>query len=116
MGLRSDIQADIAEAFDDDLADAVKPFDGKREVTGPYDPSIGGPSVTIVEYSGRGVFGGFRADELNEYIDATDVKLTALQNEVGDDPQVGDRINGAKVVAVMKDPADVSFSLALRET
>lgn len=114
--MRDDIQSDIAEAFDDDLADAVKPFDGKREVTGGYDSSTGETSTSAVKYSGRGVFGEFRADELNEYIDATDAKLTALQNEITDSPEVGDRINGAKVVAVMKDPASASWTLALRRT
>ncbi|MEG2900685.1 MAG: hypothetical protein RR983_10245, partial [Massilia sp.] len=43
-GMREEVQADLAEAFDDPdgLADAVKPVAGSRTVKGGYDPAIGG--------------------------------------------------------------------------
>lgn len=51
MGLREDIQSDLAESFDDPdgLADAVRPVAGIRTVKGIYDPGLGGaaPAKTI---------------------------------------------------------------------
>lgn len=123
MGLRDDIQADIAAAFDADLADAVQSFSGTREVSGEYDPDTG-TSTTTVEYSGRGVFGSFQQDEIDgQHIIATDTKLTALQNEVTKDsdgsqytPEVNDYIGGKTVVAVQQDPSSATWALALRKT
>ncbi len=123
MSLRDDLQADIAEAFDGDLADAVQSFAGSRAVAGEYDP-VTGSSTTTVSYSGRGVFGSFRQEEIDgAIILATDEKLTALQNEVTLDsdgspatPQVDDTLAGKTVKAVMKDPASATWTLALRKT
>jgi len=123
MSLRDDLQADIAEAFDGDLADAVTSFTGSRTVAGEYDP-VTGSSTTTVSYSGRGVFGSFRQEEIDgTVIIATDTKLTALQNEVTLDsdgspatPQVDDTLAGKTVKAVMKDPAAATWTLALRKT
>ena len=141
MGLRDDLQADIAEAFngEDDLADAVSSFTGSRTtISDVYDPVTGTyPEITI-GYSGRGVFGGFSATEMTgrnllstgagqaQHILATDVKLIALQNEVLLDidsspeiPTVGDVItydgNGYRVVNTGKDPADASWTIQLRK-
>ncbi|MEQ5857229.1 hypothetical protein NFI08_16270 [Halomonas sp. EF61] len=42
MGLRDDLQADLDEAFDDDLDDAVTTFTGSRTVvSGEFDPIDG---------------------------------------------------------------------------
>jgi hypothetical protein len=125
MGLRSDIQADLAAAYDTDLADAVTPFTGSRVVTsGTYDPATGGYTSTTLTYSGRGVMGGFKAMEIdNQNIYATDVKLSGvLQNELIDsegaavEPQVDDTIADMKVVSVGKDPAQATFTVQLRRT
>lgn len=116
MGLRADIQGDIAEAFDADLADAVLPFDGERvEISDDYDPDTGSYPETKVQYSGRGVFGSFNAETLAEHLRVTDTKLTALQNEVTDTPKIDDTINGKTVKDVRKDPASATWTLALRE-
>lgn len=121
MGLRDEITADIKDAFDTDLADAVKPFTGSRTVQG--EPSIEdiltntvGSNSTTINYSGRGVFGGYSEFEVdNESIMANDVKLTALQSEVTTRPQLDDVINGYQVVAVNQDPASVTWNLQLRK-
>ena len=121
MGLKADLDADIKEAFDTDLADAVKPFTGSRTVRG--EPSIEdmltntvGSDSTIIDYSGRGVFGGYSEIEVdNESIMANDVKLTALQSEVTTRPQLDDVINGYQVVAVNQDPASATFTIQLRK-
>ena len=121
MGLHDEITADIKDAFNTDLADAVKPFTGSRTVQG--EPSIEdiltntvGSNSTIINYSGRGVFGGYSGFEVdNESIMANDVKLTALQSEVTTRPQLDDMINGYQVVAVNQDPASVTFNIQLRK-
>ena len=121
MGLRDEITADIKDAFNTDLADAVQPFTGIRTVQG--EPSIediltntvGGNSTTI-NYSGRGVFGGYSEIEVDgEAIKANDVKLTALQSEVTTRPQLDDVINGYQVVAVNQDAASVTWTVQLRK-
>lgn len=117
MSLRDDIQADIAEAFDTDLADAVRSFTGSREVVGEYDPISGEQPIVNVTYEGRGVFGGYSVEQADgQHILATDTKLTALQNELTDTPQEGDHIDGMRVVRVQKDPAAATWNLTLRRT
>ena len=121
MGLHDEITADIKEAFNTDLADAVQPFTGSRTVQG--EPSIEdiltntvGSNSTIINYSGRGVFGGYSEIEVdNESIMANDVKLTALQSEVTTRPQLDDVINGYQVVAVNQDPSSTIWNLQLRK-
>ena len=121
MGLRDEITADIKDAFDTDLADAVQPFTGIRTVQG--EPSIediltntvGGNSTTI-NYSGRGVFSSYAEIEVdNESIQMNDVKLIALQDEVADTPKLDDVINGYQVVAVNQDSASATFTIQLRK-
>lgn len=126
--MRAKIQAKVGAAFDRQLADAVQAFTGSREVDGSYDPVTGTVTGGTETYEGRGVFGSFKAEELTQHIEATDAKLTALQNELlllddqnavtetQAEPRVDDEINGQKVVVVMKDPAGVTWSLALRRT
>ena len=127
MGLRDDIQADLAEAFSDadGLADAVTSFSGSRvAVSDTLDPVSGTYPETTTAYSGRGVFGSYRAEEADgEHILRTDVKLIALQNEITRDsdgaqyePQVDDVIAGYDVIHVGKDPAGASWTLQLRRT
>lgn len=121
MGLRNEITADIKDAFDTDLADAVKPFTGIRTVQG--EPSIEdiltntvGSNSTTINYSGRGVFSSYAEIEVdNESIMANDVKLTALQSEVTTRPQLDDVINGYQVVAVNQDPASITYTIQLRK-
>lgn len=126
MSLRDDIQADLAEAFDDldGLADAVTAFAGSREVAGEFDPVTGTTPTTTVAYSGRGVFGEYSAEEIDgQHILRQDVKLTALQNEITRDsngaqyaPEVGDMIDVYEVISVGKDPAGASWTIQLRRT
>lgn len=117
MSLKAEIQADIAEAFDSDLADAVTDFTGTREVPGGYDPVSGTNTSTTETYTGRGVFGGYSVQEIDgQHILAADTKLTALQNEVTDTPAIGDDISGLRVLNVGKDPAGATWTIQLRKT
>ena len=121
MGLRDEVTADIKEAFNTDLADAVKPFTGSRTVQG--EPSIEdiltntvGSNSTTINYSGRGVFSSYAEIEVdNESIQMNDVKLIVLQDEVANSPKLDDVINGYQVVAVNQDPSSVTFTIQLRK-
>lgn len=75
-----------------------------------------GSNSTIINYSGRGVFGSYSEFEVDgEAIKANDVKLTALQSEVTTRPQLDDNINGYQVVAVNQDPASITYTIQLRK-
>lgn len=119
MGLRDEITAGLAEAFDDldGLADAVRAFTATRE-TGQsgYDPVTETWTPGILTYAGRGVFAGYEAEMVDGVkILATDTKLIALQAEVTGTPQVDDMIGDAKVQSVGQDPAGATWILQLRE-
>ncbi|MEW5543517.1 hypothetical protein [Pseudomonas soli] len=128
MGLRDELQADLAQAFNTDLADAVSAVDGSRSVPGTYDPEKGGsvPASTL-HYTGRGVFGQYKAREIDgTRILASDVRLKMLQNEllmedgatVTEDPAtpaIGDRISGYRVVDVGQDAAKATWTIQLRK-
>lgn len=118
MGLRDDIQADLADAFDTDLADAVTAFTATRIVwTGPFDPvTETRPNITET-YTGRGVFGSYSSREVDgARILSTDVKLIALQSEVTMTPAIDDVINGYRVIGpVQQDPAAASWTVQLRK-
>lgn len=128
MTLRAEIQADIAEAYDTDLADAVTAFTGTREVVGEYDPITGEQPTETTTYQGRGVMGGYSAEEIDgQHILATDVKLSGvLQNELllieggqpttPAEPKVGDAVAGYRVERVGQDPAKSTWTLQLRRT
>ena len=123
MSLRDELAADIAEAFDTDLADAVTAFTGTRVVgQGPYDPITETRPEIIETYTGRGVFGSFEVNVIDGInILRTDIKLTALQAEVikapgvPEIPKIDDVINGLKVINLGADPAKATFSVQLRK-
>lgn len=117
MSLREEISADLAEAFDTDLADAVKEFTATRETgEGSYDPVTETWTPSALPYTGRGVFGNYAVREIDGvHILATDTKLTALQAEVTEAPQVGDVIAGMSAQAVSQDAAAVSWIVQLRK-
>ncbi|MEA5673224.1 hypothetical protein VA602_18035 [Pseudomonas sp. MH2] len=128
MGLRSELQADLGRAFDTDLADAGAAVDGSRSVPGAYDPEKGGSTrATTLHYAGRGVFGQYKAREIDgTRILSSDVRLKALQNELlmkNDDaateqpatPAIGDRISGYRVMDVGQDAAKATWAIQLRK-
>lgn len=118
MGLRDDLAADIGAAFDTDLADAVTAFTGKRVTgQGTYDPLTEEWTPGETTYTGRGVFGSFSIEMVDGIqILRTDIKLTALQNEVTDTPVMDDVINGLVVKGVAQDPASATWTLQLRKS
>ncbi|WP_459661273.1 glutamate 5-kinase [Acinetobacter calcoaceticus] len=127
MGLRDELQADIAEALNSDLADAVDSFTCTRKKLTGSNPATGEDTYTEYVYSGRGVLFGSYSKDLVKPIDyrATDSKAVLLQNEVKDavgtlvEPDVNDIwvIEGSnyRVVSYGKDPADSCWFCQLRK-
>ena len=75
----------LPKAFDNQLRDAVKSFEGSRKgAGGTYDPITDTyVGISTVTYSGRGVFGSYKIEETQDtQIGLKDVKLTCLQIEV----------------------------------
>lgn len=128
MGMREEIQAELAEAFDDPdgLADAVKPVVGVRKVQGEYDPETGTTPEVVTNYAGRGIFGSYLSKEIDgSLIQTTDEKLTILQNELFitllgvptatvATPEIGDVIGGKRALNVSQDPAGATWTVQLR--
>lgn len=126
MGLRDELQAELAAAFDKDLADAVNVFDGKYIIKGDdWDPVTESSTDTVIGYSGRGVLSRYATSKIdNVNILMGDLKLTALTNEVTGIPQVNHTITTKDLVthelraysvkSVGTDPAGATYSIQLR--
>ncbi|HCN6808034.1 glutamate 5-kinase, partial [Escherichia coli] len=65
MGLREEIQSEVAAAFDEDLADAVSDFSGYYVTHRHWDPvtETGGESTAI--YTGRGVLTRYKLGRID---------------------------------------------------
>lgn len=126
MGLRDDIQADLAEAFDDDLADAMSAFAGTYMGPGVFDPVTETTTAQPVTYTGRGVLDNYdsrRIDGLNILVG--DLLLICLANEVTDKPAVGHQITAPdlvtgesvtyRIVSPGIDPAKAHYEIQLRK-
>lgn len=117
MGMRAELNAALAEAFDDPdgLADAVTAFTATRTTGAAYDPATGEMTSGSLTYTGRGVFSDYSARDIDgTLILSSDVRLTALQSEVTDAPQVGDKISGKRVLRAGQDAAAATWVLQLR--
>ena len=123
MGIKDDIQAEVAAAFSADLADAVDSFTCEKPIySGEFDfetqtyPVIGSES-----YSGRGVLFGSYLKDLVKPADyqAEDAKAIVLQNEVTAVPQIDDvwatSKGDFKVVNIVADPTNSIWTCQLRK-
>lgn len=118
------ISKHVAKAFDGALKDAVSSFVGSRQNVGGdvyYDPELDANVGAVdITYTGRGVFGSYNDLELQAtQVDINDVKLTCLQTEVGDKPQIDDSIvthDGKEriILSVEQDPAQTLWIVQLR--
>lgn len=127
MGLREELQADLAEAFDTDLADAVVDFSGEYMGPGDWDPVEEVSTAQPLSYTGRGVLSRYedrRIDNINILVG--DLRLTALASEVTDTPDVGHKITAPDLMdrskqvvylvkSVRSDPASATYRLQLRK-
>ena len=116
--VKQEITQEITQAFDGDLKDTVKDFIGKRVILSDGDWAVNDTQVlSTINYSGRGVFTGFHAYEIdNKTIMQQDTKLICLQSELTDIPQINDSINQMKVINISQDPASVCYFIQLRGT
>jgi len=125
VGIREDLQTDIGQAFDTDLADAVNAFTGSYVIEGDVDPVTEESTSETVTYTGRGVLSRYKLNRIDGVnILSGDIKLTALTNEVTDKPKVDhiitapDLVTGEmqqyKVVTAGTDPAGAAYSIQLR--
>ncbi|HHQ1838529.1 glutamate 5-kinase [Acinetobacter baumannii] len=121
MSLRDEIQADIAEAFNEDLADAVHTFTCDRIVSTNWNPKTNTSEDVIEQYKGRGIlFGSYNQYEiLTLGVLATDKKAIVLQNEVTKEPKIDDEWSTAKgtfrIVHIKQDPAATIWKCQLRK-
>ena len=122
MGLREELQADIAEAFNTDLGDAVSEFTCTKIIYGD-EMDFATQTYPIIgneTYSGRGVlFGSYQKDMVKPVdYQVTDCKATVLQNEVTQVPQISDVWMTVKsefrVVNIGADPMDAIWKVQLR--
>ena len=123
MGIKDDIQAEVAAAFSADLADAVDTFTCEKPIySGEFDfETQTYPVVGSESYSGRGVlFGSYLKDMVKptDY-QVTDSKATVLQNEVTQVPQIGDvwatSKGDFKVINIGADPTNSIWTCQLRK-
>ena len=120
--MRDELQEELGQAFNDDLADAVASFTCTKEVSGGvYNPVTGTYQDTeTVGYSGRGVYGSYVKDLVKptDY-QVEDAKLITLQNEVSSTPQIGDilvsQFGSHRVINVGNDPALATYTVQLRK-
>ena len=122
MGIKDDIQAEVAAAFSADLADAVDTFTCEKPIySGEFDfETQTYPVVGSESYSGRGVRGNYLRDMVKPIdYQATDAKAIVLQNELTGIPQIGDvwqfRDGGFEVKNISQDPTSSIWTCQLRK-
>lgn len=127
MGMREEIQQELAAAFDaeDELADAVNTFTCSRKALISSNSATGEDVFQELAYSGRGVlFGSWEKDLVrpSDYL-ASDAKAVLLRNEVLSEgveiePQVNDEwlINSEyyRVVSYGSEPSKSVWTVQLR--
>ena len=116
MGDLNNIQNDIALEMLGDLADVSYAFTGSRVVTGTYDPE-NPTSGTTETYSGTGIFGlQFTKEDSQIFqIEQNDQKAIIMKVNSSGTPQVGDMMNGFKIIHIVEIPADNGWTLQLRK-
>lgn len=116
MGDLNNIQNEIALEMLGDLADVSYAFTGSRVATGAYDPE-NPTSGTTETYSGTGIFGlSFTKEDSQIFqIEQNDQKAIIMKVNSSGTPQVGDMMNGFKIIHVVEIPADNGWTLQLRK-
>ncbi|WP_373081182.1 hypothetical protein [Zhongshania sp.] len=125
MSIRAEITADLAEAFDDDLADAVRSFtytqyDRNNQT---FDPVTRTNTPDSCTFTGRGVFDGtIESEIIDSNVEPVEAILITLQSEwEGDDrPRPGDMIevDGEgffRVGPSSKDPSNSIYEIKLHK-
>ena len=120
--MRDELQAELAEAFNEDLADAVDTFTCEKPIySGEFDfETQTYPIVGSESYSGRGVRGNYLRDMVKPIdYQTTDAKVIVLQNELTGIPQIGDvwqfADGGFEVKNISQDPTKSIYVIQLRK-
>ena len=121
--MRDELQAELAAAFNEDLADAVDSFTCEKPIySGVFDfETQTYPVVGSESYSGRGVLFGSYLKDLVKPADyqAEDAKAIVLQNEATAVPQIDDvwatSKGDFKVINIGADPASATYTVQLRK-
>ena len=121
--MRDELQAELAAAFNEDLADAVDSFTCEKPIySGVFDfETQTYPVVGSESYSGRGVLFGSYLKDLVKPADyqAEDAKAIVLQNEVTAVPQIDDvwatSKGDFKVINIGADPTNSIWTCQLRK-
>lgn len=122
MGIKDDIQAEVAAAFSADLTDAVDAFTCEKLIySGEFDfETQTYPVVGDESYSGRGVRGNYLRDMVKPIdYQTADTKAIVLQNELTGIPQIGDvwqfADGGFEVKNISQDPTSSIWTCQLRK-
>lgn len=122
MGIRDELQEELAAAFNEDLADAVDTFTCEKPIySGEFDfETQTYPVVGSESYSGRGVRGNYLRDMVKPIdYQTTDAKAIVLQNELTGIPQIGDvwqfGDGGFEVKNINLDPTGSIWTCQLRK-
>lgn len=122
MGMRDELQEELAEAFSTDLADAVDTFTCEKLIySGEFDfKTQTYPAAGSESYSGRGVRGNYLRDMVKPIdYQTTDAKAIVLQNELTGIPQIGDvwqyDDGNFKVINIGQDPTKSIYVIQLRK-
>lgn len=122
MGMKDELQEELAAAFDEDLADAVDSFTCEKLIySGEFDfETQTYPVVGDESYSGRGVRGNYLRDMVKPIdYQTTDAKAIVLQNELTGIPQIGDvwqyDDGNFKVINIGQDPTKSIYVIQLRK-
>lgn len=122
MGMRDELQEELAAAFNEDLADAVDTFTCEKPIySGEFDfETQTYPVVGSESYSGRGVRGNYLRDMVKPIdYQTTDAKVIVLQNELTGIPQIGDvwqfADGGFEVKNISQDPTKSIYVIQLRK-
>ena len=120
--MRDELQAELAAAFNEDLADAVDTFTCEKPIySGEFDfETQTYPVVGSESYSGRGVRGNYLRDMVKPIdYQTTDAKVIVLQNELTGIPQIGDvwqfADGGFEVKNISQDPTSSIWTCQLRK-
>ena len=120
--MRDELQAELAAAFNEDLADAVDTLTCEKPIySGEFDfETQTYPVVGSESYSGRGVRGNYLRDMVKPIdYQTTDAKVIVLQNELTGIPQIGDvwqfADGGFEVKNIGSDPVSATYIIQLRK-
>ena len=117
MGLAADVKADLAEAFQTDLFDAVSELTYVKVTASAYNPTTG-VSSTSKNVPSKGIFDALTSKHFpNVSAETVDSTVIILVDDLSVPPALGDKIvRGADtfvLIQVVRDPLNATYKIAL---